>query len=200
MNNIKLFIEEELKIVRRELSEIEQASSTKQNIKKRNILRDMNDAISLKLECIEGYNFSDVCYIIVCKYENEIVMTMMCFPNSNKIYQFNMCISKFPSTINRCPKNISLDCHSYTCSLFDCEYMITKPLKKMDEILVNGIPNILKFNQDDDTFLGFTRNDFDNHMGIGEYENIYAVKITDEFKERYKTSPVTFEYHLVLQK
>ena len=153
------------------------------------------DSLLITLECLDGYNFTGEMYFLTISYQNEIVMSMCCFPNNKYKYQFNMLITKYFS--KDCPKDISIIMHSYAASLFNNNYILVKPLKIMGEILIRNFPDLWIIKRFGD-LIGCSDDIINNHVGIEKNAPIYCIKITEELKEKYRTrDDLKFRYFRV---
>lgn len=172
-------------------------------------LSGSNECFELLLDSIESEQeklIQQEIYVISALHNNEIIMTIGCYPNKKNKFQINNFITKHFSK-NSQIKNISMLLHSYASSLFDSKYIIVKePLTVMRNILLNVFPNAIiiesdhhnydhkKYEKKHENIIGCKYEDISYH-GIGNYGESIIVEISDEFKNLYKSNlNITFTY------
>lgn len=172
------------------------------------VVSSSNECLELLLGTIECESEKDIqedIYVLSVTFENEIVMTIGCYPNKMHKFQLNNFITKYTSNTN-CPKNVAMCLHSYSASLFGSKYIVIKePLEHMKNILLQHIPNVAIINTDNynnikeyelqhEKIIGCPYATISYH-GIGNYGESIIIEITDELKHLYLTRPdLTFSY------
>lgn len=170
--------------------------------KKYDVISSSNECLELLLDTIESESQKEIqeeIFVVYVIYEDQVVMTVGCYPNKKYNFQLNNFIAKH---INKnCPKNISMCLHSYTSSIFGKQFIVVKePLAVMKQKLLeccstaiiiesdHNYKTVKQYELAHEKILSCDYKEVSYH-GIGNGGESLIIEITEDFRNLYKNMP-----------